>query len=113
MDEGANKDQPTGITFWVNGIVARRDMQPYVQLSNDKGIIGQFTLAEARNVAQDLLVMASRTEADAMLLKFFRDNEFPDNAAAALMQGFRDFRHELDAEAIEKSESDPDTGRKV
>jgi hypothetical protein len=112
-DEGANKSQPTGITFWVNSIVAVRNHQPYVQLSNDKGMIGQFTVAEARNVAQDLMIAASRAEADAMIWKFFRDRDLPQQAAAALMQDFRDFRHTLDMEQVEKAESDPDTGRKV
>jgi hypothetical protein len=112
-DEGANKDQPTGITFWVSGIVAVRDNQPYVQLANDKGMIGQFTVSEARSVAQDLMIAASRAEADAMIWKFFSDRDLPQQAAAALMQDFRDFRHTLDMEQVEKSESDPDTGRKV
>jgi hypothetical protein len=112
-DEGANSERSRGITFWVNAIVAMRNHQPYVQLSNDKGMIGQFTLAEARSIAQDLLITASRAEADAMIWKFFHENDLTDQLAVALMQDFRDFRHTLDMEPVEKSESDPDTGRKV
>ena len=37
--------------FWVNGIVAQRDKQPYIQLSNEKGMIAQLTMAQARQVA--------------------------------------------------------------
>lgn len=107
-DEGS-----TGIMFWVNAIVAVRNFQPYVQLSNDKGMIGQFTVAEARKVANDLYLAASRAEADAMIWKFFRDRELPEEGAAMVMQDFRDFRHTLDMQQIEKSESDPDTGEIV
>lgn len=93
--------------FWVNGIVAVRDKMPYVQLSNEKGMIAQLTMAQTRQIAMDMLQMASRTEADAMLLKFFDKMDFPEGAAAALMQEFRDFRAELDAEKLERSQ-DPE-----
>jgi hypothetical protein len=101
---------PPGINFWVNAIVANRNKQPYVQLSNDKGMIGQFTMAEARDVANNILLSASRAEADAMILKFFDKEEFPAGAAAAIMHGFREFRHALDMEEVERTQSDPDTG---
>lgn len=94
--------------FWVNGIVSQRNQQPYVQLSNEKGMIAQLSMAEARNVAIDILQMAARTEADAMLLKFFDKHEFPEGAAVALMQEFRDYRAALDDEAILTRRSDPD-----
>jgi len=45
--------------------------------------------------------MASRTEADAMILKFFSKMEFNPQAGAMLMQEFRDFRAQLDDEKIE------------
>ena len=90
-------------SFWVNGIVAQRDKQPYIQLSNENGMLGQFTMAEARNVANDILTMCARTEADAMIMKFFDTNDFPENAAAVLMQNFRDFRANLDDEEVERS----------
>lgn len=89
-------------SFWVNGVVAVRDHMPYIQLSNENGMIGQLTMSETRQVAMDMLVMAARTEADAMILKFFKQSQFPDGAAAELMQMFRDFRAELDAEVAER-----------
>jgi hypothetical protein len=92
--------------LWVNGVVAVRDRKPYVQISNEKGMIAQFTMSEARQVAMDILQMAARTEADAMILKFFSKSEFPEGAAAALMQEFRDFRAELDEEVAERSEDE-------
>jgi len=95
--------ESTGITFWVNGIVSARNKQPYIQLSNDKGMIGQFTVSEARSIAHDLLVMASRTEADAMILKFFEKEEMPPNLGAFVMMDFREFRSALDEEHIEKA----------
>ncbi|HEY2351959.1 MAG TPA: hypothetical protein VGH83_05580 [Candidatus Acidoferrum sp.] len=87
--------------FWVNGIVAQRNGLPYIQLSNDKGMIGQLSMNEARQIAQDILIMAARCEADAMILKFFKNSKFPEGAAAALLVDFRDFRAELDQEEIE------------
>jgi hypothetical protein len=96
--------------FFVNGIVAQRDKQPYIQLSNEKGMIAQLSLAEARHIAMDILVMCSRTEADAMVLKFFKRSEFPDGAAEHLMQMFREYRMELDQEKVETSYRDPETG---
>ena len=89
--------------FWVNGIVAVRDGKPYIQLSNEKGKIAQLTMSQTRQIAMDMLVMASRSEADAMIFKWFRKNVFPDAAVAALMQDFRDFRAELDADKAERS----------
>lgn len=88
----------------VTGIVAVRDKQPYVQLSNENGIVAQLTMKQAQAVAMDLIVMATRTEADAMLLRFFDKHEFPEEAGSRLMQMFRDYRSELDAEKLERSE---------
>lgn len=90
--------------FWVNGIVAVRDGKPYIQLANEKGMIAQLSMSEVRQIAMDMLVMASRTEADAMIHKFFAKEEFPQDAANALMMAFRDYRAELDAEKAERSE---------
>ena len=84
--------------FWVNGIVAVRDGKPYIQLSNEKGMIAQLSMSETRQIAMDMLVMAARTEADAMIVKFFADKGLPGEAASLLMVEFRDFRAALDAE---------------
>jgi hypothetical protein len=100
--------------FIVNGIVAQRDAQPYVQLlTEDHGIIGQFNMAEARNLAHDILTMCARTEADAMIHRFFKRSDFPVEASNALMMDFRNFRHELDREKVETTETDPDTGADI
>jgi hypothetical protein len=104
---------PTGITFWVNGIVAARNGLPYVQLANDKGMIGQFTVAEARSIAFDIIHTAANAEADAMLFKFFKEHDFPEEAFSGLMMAFRDFRHQLDMEKVDKRQSDPDTGEQI
>jgi hypothetical protein len=102
-------DAPKGITFWVNGIVAVRDMQPYIQLSNEKGMIGQLTMSEARKVAYDILVMASRTEMDAMVAAFFtKELEASKEAVGAAMQLFRDYRLKLDDDKAEGGYSDPE-----
>jgi hypothetical protein len=92
--------------FWVNGVVAVRNGHPYIQLSNENGLIAQLTMSEARQVAEDILVMASRTEADAMIAKFFAKQQFPSGAANALLVEFRDFRAELDKERAERSENE-------
>jgi hypothetical protein len=95
----------------INGIVSQRDKLPYLQiLHSDKGKIAQLSMAEARNIAMDILQMCARTEADAMIWKFIHEEGLPEAAGAVLMQGFRDFRAKLDQEKIETSYSDPDTG---
>lgn len=94
--------------FWVNGVVAVRNKKPYVQVSTEKGMVAQFSMSEARQVAMDILQMAARTEADAMILKFFEKSEFPSGAAAALMQEFRDFRAGLDQEIAERPPDEED-----
>jgi hypothetical protein len=99
--EDQPKDQPGG-DFWVNGIVAARNGQPYVQLSNEKGMIAQLTMAQTRQIAMDMLVMSSRTEADAMIHAFFSKLDLPLQAAMALMAEFREFRAELDREKLER-----------
>jgi hypothetical protein len=99
--------------FWVNGIVAQRDKQPYVQLSNEKGMIAQLTMAQAQRIAMDILIMAARTEADAMLHKFFSKMEFPQGATDALMIEFREYRAELDQEKVDHTMTDPDTGKVI
>ena len=88
--------------FWVNGIVAVRDKQPYVQLSNEKGMIAQLTMSQTRQIAMDMLVMAARNEADAMLHRFFEGKGVPD-LSTVIMQEFRDYRAELDADKAERS----------
>jgi len=90
--------------FWVNGIVAVRDGKPYVQLSNEKGMIARLSMSQTRQIAMDMLQMAARTEADAMIHKFFAKENFPQEAANVVMLDFREFRAELDAEKAERSE---------
>jgi hypothetical protein len=90
----------------VGGIVARRNDQPYIQLDVD-GHIVQMSMAEARNVARDIECMCARTEADAMIHRFFAKQGFPEQAGAALMMEFRNFRAALDAESVETSEEKP------
>jgi hypothetical protein len=95
----------------VNGIVAQRDKQPYIQIMRDDGMmVAQLTMAQARSIAQDILVMASRTEADAMLWRFWEKSELPIGGGQALMMLFREFRSELDAEKVNKTEENPDAG---
>lgn len=95
-------------TFSVDGIVSHRDEKPYIRIFKDKEQLGQFSMAEARNLAHDILTMCSRTEADAMLFKFFKENNLPMQAVAALMVDFRTFRLKLDVEPVGKTISDPD-----
>lgn len=95
--------------IWVNGIVAVRDGKPYVQLSNENGIIAQFSISEARQIANDIVTMASRTEADAMIHQFFAKRGLPAEASGQLMVEFRDFRHELDMNKAERPEGSGET----
>ena len=90
--------------FWVNGIVAVRDGKPYIQLSNEKGMIAQLSMSETRQIAMDMLVMAARTEMDSMLHRFCKESGFPAETFGMMMMAFRDYRAELDAEKAERSE---------
>jgi hypothetical protein len=94
---------------FVDGIVAQRDKEPYVRLTVGSGG-AQLTIAEAHKIAFDIIVMAARTEADAMILRFFSKADFPDGAAAALMLDFRTFRLEQDRKVVEGQTVDPDSG---
>lgn len=97
----------------IEGIVAFRNKMPYIIIYKDKGKgkqsekFAQLSLKEARNVAHDILTMCARTEADAMIHKFFDRKEFPPMAGAELMLDFRNFRYEIDSEAIGTSVSEP------
>ena len=94
-------------TLNVEGIVAARDGQPYIKLFKDRSPFAQMTMAQARNFAHDILTMCARTEADAMIHRFFRERDLPTDAAAMLMLDFRNFRVALDAEEVETSISTP------
>ena len=87
----------------VEGIVARRDGQPYVKLFKDGVPFAQLTMAQARNIAHDILTMCARTEADAMIVKFFSARNLPEAAVGGLMLDFRVFRHALDTEPVERT----------
>jgi hypothetical protein len=103
-------NEPTHV--YVDGIVAARNHQPYIRLTVGSGD-AQLTIAEAKKIANDLYSLAARTEADAMILKFFSEKEFPKEAGAAIMLSFREFRRELDEEPVEGVIIDPDTGENV
>lgn len=90
-----------GISFWVDGVVAVRNGKPYIQLSNEKGIIAQLSMGEARKIAMDILVMSARTEMDAMLHAFCKARNMPDEMAGLMMMYFRDYRAEVDQEKVE------------
>lgn len=87
--------------LWVNGIVSNRDSQPYVQLSNEKGMIAQLSIAEARVIAQDILTMAARTEVDAMVWGWAEHCGLPQEAAADLVTSFREYRAKVDDERVQ------------
>ena len=102
------------IVFTVDGIVAQRNKEPYVRLLNDGQPVAQLTMSQARKIANDILLMASRTEADAMLVRFFEQiYEAPPAAIHALMHEFRMYRLALDEDKAEGSYSDPDTGETI
>jgi len=66
-------------------------------------------MSETRQVAQDMLVMASRTEADALLHSFVKSKGLPVQMSGELMVMFRDFRAKLDADKAERSEGSGET----
>jgi hypothetical protein len=107
-------DKNTHIT--VDGIVAARNHQPYIRLivnGETAELTTQLTIAEAKKIANDLYSLAARTEADAMILKFFSEKDFPPAAGAAIMMEFRGYRQAQDEQPVEGVIVDPDTGEDV
>jgi hypothetical protein len=98
--------------IFVDGIVAARNKEPYVRITVN-GEKAQLTVAEARKIAADLHAVAARTEADAMVLRFFSKSEFPEGAGAALMMDFRYFRQMQDEKPVEGTAVDPDSGERI
>jgi hypothetical protein len=98
--------------IFVDGIVAARNKEPYVRLTVN-GERAQLTVAEAHKIANDLLRIAARTEADAMVLRFFSHSQFPEGAAAALMMDFRYFRQAQDEKLVAAMTVDPDSGETI
>ena len=98
--------------IFIDGIVAARNKEPYVRVTVN-GEKAQLNIAEAKKIAGDLLTVAARTEADAMVLRFFSDNKFPEGAAAALMLDFRYFRQSQDEKPVEGTAVDPDSGERI
>ena len=88
-------------------MVAYRDKMPYIQIDID-GHTVQLSMADARNIARDIERMCARTEADAMIHKFFSTNNFPEGANAAIMLAFREFRSKLDSEHVDSFERKPE-----
>ena len=60
-------------------------------------------MSETRQIAMDMLQMATRTEADSLLHRFVKAKGLPNETSGELMMMFRDFRAELDAEKAERS----------
>jgi hypothetical protein len=73
----------------------------------------QLNVAEAHKIANDLIKIAARTEADAMLLRFFSKSDFPEGAGAALMIDFRYYREMQDRKGVEGITVDPDSGERI
>jgi hypothetical protein len=91
----------------VEGIVAASNGEPFVILTMD-GVRAQLNIAEALKVAKDLQRLAASTEADAMLVHFFKNHEFPDGALAALLHDFREFRLRQENKPTDGTIEDPD-----
>jgi hypothetical protein len=110
--QGGKMTGPGDTHVFVDGLVAARDLEPYVRLVVN-GEKAQLTIAEAHKVVLDLMKIAARTEADAMVLRFFSERQFPEGAGAAIMQEFRYFRQRQDDKPIEQMTVDPDSGEKI
>jgi hypothetical protein len=98
--------------IFVDGIVAHRDGEPYVRITIN-GERVQLSIAEAKKIANDLYTLASRTESDAMILRFFDQRGHPREAAAMLMKDFRFFRQSQDEKPVDANVTDPDSGERI
>jgi hypothetical protein len=97
---------------FVDGIVSARNHEPYVRLVVN-GEKAQLTVAEAFKIANDLIKISARTEADAMIHRFFSHKELPPQASSLLMQDFRYFRQRQDEKDVKQNTTDPDTGETI
>jgi hypothetical protein len=96
----------------VEGIVAASNREPFVILTMD-GVRAQLNIAEALKVAHDLQRLAANTEADAMLINYFKDHELPETALAALLHDFRDFRLRQENKPTDGTIENPDDPEKL
>ena len=107
-----NLPNPGSTHVFVDGIVSSRDLEPYARITVN-GEKAQLSIAEAHKIANDLLKIAARTEADAMVLSFFSSQNFPPGAGAAIMQEFRYFRQRQDDKLVAGMTVDPDSGETI
>lgn len=98
--------------IFVDGIVAQRNQEPYVRLTVN-GEKAQLNIAEAKKIALDLFSVAARTEADAMVLRFFSVRDFPNGMGAEIMMDFRYFRQMQDEKPVTATDVDPDSGEPI
>jgi hypothetical protein len=88
--------------LFIDGIVSGQDGKPRINLSTEHGMVGQFSMAEARQIAIDILAQASRAEMDAMFLDFMKTQlGAPEEARVAALIGFREYRATLDDEQVD------------
>lgn len=97
---------PTEPGITVESAVTKPDKTPLVVITI-QGKRAMLSVAQARKVAADIVQQAARSEADAMIHKFFASNDFPSGAADAVMDMFRLFRHALDSELVEEQVMTP------
>lgn len=103
-----------GEVFSVDALVSHRTREPIVQISTHRlGKVAQLSVAQARKIAGDIVQAAARAEADAMLVKWFNTNGFPEAGLSALLVEFREFRRRLDEEPVTGTMTDPDTGERI
>ena len=87
--------------------IDRKTKEPVVVLAQNEQRFAVFSVAQARNFANDIVQACARGEADAMIHRFFDKQNYPEGAAAALMMEFRHFRAGLDSELVQRSMSEP------
>jgi hypothetical protein len=87
--------------------IERATKEPVVVFDVGDQRIAGMSVAQARHIAADIVQACARAEADAMIFRFFEEQEYPEGAANALMLEFRNFRRALDSELVERSMSEP------
>jgi hypothetical protein len=85
----------------IEGLVAL-DKRPCIKLFRGPETIEQLTVPQARQLAYEILTLCARTEADAQISRFFAAHGLSETAAAEVMQDFRYFRVEIDADRPER-----------
>jgi len=98
MEKQAGAKLPGQDVIWVQSLVSHRNQKPRIDLQVGE-IHTQMDTSAAIDVAKNILEASYGAYADAFIVNFLQEKVGIDlNSAAMIMQEFRDYRAQLEAE---------------